>query len=539
LESWREYMRRKTRKRLIRILAALVAGSLILVIVGLTVADRFEPLVREKTLAYIEGKFNCRASIDSLRIRFTRRSWLDLMLRRGRGASARVVGEGLSLHMRDKRGTLPLLALRKFSFEVGLDSVLQPPVRVPLLKLEGLELNIPPKNERPAILASGPAAAPGPPSASDEQSIPVLIDEIIADGSSLTMLPGKPDKAPLQFRIHRLSLAGAGLGAAMGYNAEVSNAKPPGLIRCRGSFGPWNSAAAADTPISGRYTFEKANLGVFKGIGGTLSSSGKFQGVLQEITVDGEARVPDFRLQSVQNRIPLETRFHATVDGTNGDTRLQPVEARLGGTRFTVKGRVVRNAGDAGKTVDMTAVMPDGRLQDVLLLAVRGEQPFMRGGVNARCRVTVPPGKQAVADKLELEGDFVLTGAEFTTPKVREAIADMSRRAQGKPTATDITEVPVRMQSRFQMASGVMLFQDLWFEIPGAKIRLEGTYDLGKEEIDMAGKTWIQARVSQMVKSTWKRWVLKPVDPFFAKEGYGTVTTVKISGTYSNPRFSR
>ena len=38
----------------------------------------------------------------------------------------------------------------------------------------------------------------------------------------------------------------------------------------------------------------------------------------------------------------LHTQFHAIVDGTNGDTRLDPVNATLGHTHITARGQVVR-----------------------------------------------------------------------------------------------------------------------------------------------------------------------------------------------------
>jgi len=37
----------------------------------------------------------------------------------------------------------------------------------------------------------------------------------------------------------------------------------------------------------------------------------------------------------------------------------------------------------------------------------------------------------------------------------------------------------------------------------------------------------------------WKRWVLKPVDPFFAKEGAGTFLRIKVTGTSKAAKFGR
>ena len=65
---------------------------------------------------------------------------------------------------------------------------------------------------------------------------------------------------------------------------------------------------------------------MFKGIRGTLQSSGKFSGVLEHIDVAGEADVKDFALTSAGHAVPLKTAFHSIIDGTNGNTWLRPVD---------------------------------------------------------------------------------------------------------------------------------------------------------------------------------------------------------------------
>ena len=37
----------------------------------------------------------------------------------------------------------------------------------------------------------------------------------------------------------------------------------------------------------------------------------------------------------------------------------------------------------------------------------------------------------------------------------------------------------------------------------------------------------------------FKRWILKPVDPFFAKNGSGTFLRIKVDGTAADPKFGR
>jgi len=46
----------------------------------------------------------------------------------------------------------------------------------------------------------------------------------------------------------------------------------------------------------------------------------------------------------------------------------------------------------------------------------------------------------------------------------------------------------------------------------------------------------LQAKVSQTMTG-WKHWLLKPVDPFFAKNGAGTFLKIKVVGSSKAPKF--
>ena len=76
----------------------------------------------------------------------------------------------------------------------------------------------------------------------------------------------------------------------MKYDAALTNAKPPGEILSKGTFGPWAAEEPGDTPVSGEYDFRDADLSVFKGIAGTLASTGDFDGSLSSLSVHGRAQ---------------------------------------------------------------------------------------------------------------------------------------------------------------------------------------------------------------------------------------------------------
>ncbi len=520
---------------------------------GYWAAQRLEPFVKEKTTSYLGKRFKANVRLESFKVRLSWLSTWDVLLNKGRGADAHVEAGPLLLSL-DQFPHLPaLLSLKKLKFTVDLGSLATETAVVRQIQLEGLDINLPPKQPKPETAAKPevksdamPETKPPEPEAEEEatpaagkkSSAPtIIVDVIEAPGARLAIHPKDPARAPLVWELHKLVLRGATSGRPFDYDAELTNAKPPGLIHSKGKFGPWVSKSPSDSPISGEYTFENADLSVFKGIAGTLASKGSFQGTLDEIIVDGTTTTPDFRLTHSGNKVPLETEYHAIVNGTNGNTILDPVKAKLGASPFTVKGGVVRNVGEKGKTVDLTATIPAGRIQDFLLLAMKGNKPIMTGRISLNTRVLVPPGKGHIADKLQLQGAFKLSEANFTSATVQNKLDDLSRRAQGTPTDQGISEVPVVMSGNFKMGGGRIGFPKLFFSIPGADVDLSGNYIFASETLDFTGEAKVEARVSQMMVTKWKRWALKPVDPYFAKQGHGTVAKFKVKGTRDEPKF--
>jgi hypothetical protein len=57
----------------------------------------------------------------------------------------------------------------------------------------------------------------------------------------------------------------------MAFSASLENAVPLGTIGTSGTFGPWGRDEPGQPPLEEQFTFERADLGVFKGISGILS----------------------------------------------------------------------------------------------------------------------------------------------------------------------------------------------------------------------------------------------------------------------------
>jgi hypothetical protein len=93
------------------------------------------------------------------------------------------------------------------------------------------------------------------------------------------------------------------------------------------------------------------------------------------------------------------------------------------------------------------------------------------------------------------------------------------------------------MTGQFGMGRGKLHFSRLAYTLPGADINLAGVYSLDGNELDFDGKVRTKAALSNMVATWWKSWLLKPVDPFFKKNGAGAEIPVKISGSRGAPKF--
>jgi len=508
---------------------AVLAG---LIVAGSILSHRIEPYIRRRAEQYLRDRFHADVRIAALHVRMPKLSPLRMLFTRGRGAIAAVEGEDIVMRMWGRPDAPPLFGIRKFATAIDLGALVDSAQHVSVT-ITGLEITIPPKGERP-----DPGSAKNTPGAAGreaESHPPVVIDRVEAKEATLVILPKDKARKPLRFDIHDLQLQSSGPGGAMKYACALTNPRPPGEIHSSGAFGPWNSAEPGDTPLHGDYTFEHADLGVFAAIAGILRSSGSFEGELDSITARGEAYVADFRLKRSGNHVPLRTKFEVLVDGTNGNTILKPVEATLGSTRFTTSGAVFKHDGDSHRTIKLDVNMPRGRMQDVLRLAMKGD-PFMEGTLDLKTKLEIPPLDGKVKDKLRLDGRFDITEARFLKSTIQSQIDSLSRRGQGQPQNYEIDAVVSRMRSDFQLDNGLIAFRELTFGVPGADVHLEGNYDLDADMLDFHGGLKLQAKVSQMVTG-WKHWLLKPVDPFFSKDGAGTYLKIQVVGSSKAPKF--
>jgi hypothetical protein len=497
---------------LVLIVGAAIAGRLVIA--------RAEPILRTRVIETLSNRFNSKVELASLHVSVVN----------GIGVS----GGGLKIFGTTdpnpyEPGVQALIGVQEFRFQTSLLSLFRSPMHVETVYVRGLELNIPPKGDRREMTNMG----------SKSRKMTILVDRFACEDTKLLINTSKPGKPPLEFAIGNLRMKDVGPGQPFQFEATLVNPKPVGDIQSTGLFGPWQQDSPRDTPVQGDYSFTHADLGTIKGIGGMLSSTGEYSGTLGNIVVHGKTDTPDFRIATSGHAVPLHTEFHAIVDGTSGDTYLQPVNATFLHTSFTANGSVIRVSTPKGHDIELDVVLDHAEIEDLLQLGVRTDPPIMSGPVEMNTRLSLAPGDATVADRLKLAGAFHVLHARFANEKVQGKLDSLSLRSQGKPKEAqehDQENVPVDLRGVFTLKDGVLSFSLLHFLIPGTNVDMTGDYSLDGQTFDFRGKARLDAKVSQMTTG-WKSLLLKPVDPFFSKNGAGTEVPIRITGTESEPHF--
>ena len=526
------------------VILALVATLAILVDIA---AHRAEPFVRQRVIQALSDRFHARVELDSFHLS------LGNTLRGEWGVWGE--GEGLRIwppadvdgvHVPEPNPPVePLIRLAEFHFHAPLRYQSGQPIHITQIRLKGLDIRFPPRSHMQRAFESQPENATKPPS--NALNVSVVVDAVECIDARFSLETDKPNKLPLEFMIHQFRLKGVRPGAPMVFDAQLENPKPPGMIHTSGSFGPWVVADPGSSPIRGDYTFSHADLSVFTGIAGILNSTGRYEGTLRDLIVDGQTDTPDFQLSHFGHTMPLHTTFHARVDGTNGDTWLDPVDATLQGSHFTARGQVVRvlKTGEDGRLhsighdIALKVNVDRARIEDFLRLASDSPNPILDGGIVVQAQLHIPPGKTPVSQRIALKGHFVLDEAEFSSLQVQKRIRELSLRGQGKLDqlkSADEEKIKSHVEGDFTLDAGVLTLPTVLYTVPGADIHLHGTYRSQGGTLDFTGTAKMQATVSQMVGG-WKGLLLKPADRFFKKDGAGAEIPIYIAGTREKPQF--
>lgn len=503
----------------------LLIGVPLVVVLGLVLMSAVigtTPFVRDRVVSALNARFDSHVELQSLQVDAFPRPELS--------------GSGLTVQWEGRTDVPPLVKIGEFSASAGLFGLFGTPMRIKTVELDSLALYIPPGGMK----SIGAAAKDGADDRKTENSPSDIsrlrIDEIVAHAAELQIASKDPGKLPRVFDIHDLHIYGFGHQNGADFRALVTNPKPEGRVATTGRFGPWQRDEPRTTPIRGEYTFKDANLDTIKGLGGILSSRGKYSGRLERIEVTGDTDTPAFSIDVAGQPVPLTTRFKAVVDGTNGNTFLEQVDARLLESHIHARGAVVRTEDVKGRKVELDITIDNARIEDLLKLAMKGSKSPLTGAVKVNTKFLLPAGKEDVVERLQLAGTFALAHARFTNFNVQKRISSLSQRAQGDETPDEGESVVSQMGGAFTLKDAALRFSNLTFAVPGAAVQLAGLYHLQTEALDFTGHLLLDASLSDTTSGA-KAVLATIAQPFFRRPGGGSKLPIRVGGTRQKPQF--
>jgi len=531
----------QSRRRLSR-RSWIVIGVLAAVLVATLVSmfTRLTPHVRDLAVKALNERFDSETEIATLQVSIF--------------PQPAVNGTGLVIRYKGRRDVDPLISIKSFSASASIPGLMFKTLHLKTIELEGLEIRLPPGGLKAAANpdAGKPAPAGEQAGRKDEKKdekkgekrdrlnadgrSPIVIDTIRSRASRLQIDTDKPGKLPRVFDIHDLVMTDFGFDRSASFEAQLSNPKPKGEIHVKGTFGPWNTNDPRMTPLGADYEFARADLNTIKGIAGILSSKGKFHGVLERIRVEGTTDTPDFQVDVAGQPVRLQTRFAAVVDGTNGNTWLEPVDATLlTSSHILARGEVVRSEDVKGRKTYLEVTIDDARIEDILRLAIKAKTAPLTGQMKLQTTFLLPAGERDVPERLQLDGAFAIDKARFTNFNVQEKIDTLSRRGRGQKSNGGPSVVS-HLSGRFLMKDGRIRLSNLTFSVPGSVVQLAGSFDLSSEQLDFDGHLLLDASLADTMTG-WKSVLARVAQPLFRRPGGGTKIPIRVSGTPDKPAF--
>lgn len=365
----------------------------------------------------------------------------------------------------------------------------------------------------------------------EQSSRETTVDRLVANDAILEIRQKQPEP-PLRFIFHKFQLEDTGLSSPTKFAAEFENPLPHGRIRTSGQFGPWNSAHPEESAISGKYSLERADLGVFHAVSGVISSNGEFKGTFKKMEVEASTTTPKLVVTRTQHGLPLETRVSASVNAITGDVILRRVQAQFGKDDLDIHGSVARIPG--GKRAAIVDIHCErGRVEDTFYPFIHAPKSPLTGNIAFQMHVTIPSGHERFLRKLELSSDFRIRDAQFTKPETQSRLSKISQRqGQQPPDSQTLSD----FQGKVQVGHGVAHFAELSVRDDGAAVLFQGNYNLIDERVDLHGKLKTEVSLTKTTHGI-KAAFAAALEPFFKKRPHVNVVPVKIGGTYSHPSF--
>ncbi|MCU1254052.1 MAG: hypothetical protein JWM83_351 [Candidatus Angelobacter sp.] len=428
----------------------------------------------------------------------------------------------------------PIITIQKLTIESTFAGLFSRPARIMRIVADGLRVRVPP----------GGASLHTEAGSQRDQTV---IEELRADNALLELASSHPGQQGMVFQVHHVAFRNIGGNNKIPFQVSLHLPNPPGEVESSGQFGPWkdDNGTGRSTPISGTYALNRADLGVFKSLGGIVSSRGEFSGNLEKLNVAGATDSPNFEVRESGHAFHLTTQFRGILDMKTGDLNLPSLQARFGNTNL------VANASVSGKpkTVALNVTRGQGEIQDLLLLFSHAKASPIMGPVIFQTQVVLPPEHRPFKQRVQLTGNFDIARARFTSANTAKNVDKLSERAEGKKDkekdydqdddANGFERVLTDLKGQVVLKNGVATFSPVSFAVPGAQAAMTGTYSLLDKRINLRGKMRMLATVSQASTGA-KSIFLKVLDPFYKKKdkGAGAEVPITMTGTYGHTHFA-
>jgi AsmA-like C-terminal region len=432
------------------------------------------------------------------------------------------------LHRRD-RNKPPLITVQTIVVEGSYLGLITFPKRLTKVLVQGMHVTVPPTQPG--------ETNPVMPLTDVKSERPIVIGTVIADGTVLDFISSRQGNERFQLVVEKLALEGVGNNKPILYKASIQNSEPPGLIQSTGRVGPWVSDDPGQTPVIGSFSFEHANVGVFSGLSGILSSGGQFSGRLAQIKVSGNCEVPNLHVAHSAHAERLMAAYQATVNANNGDTLLDQIQSTFNRTVLVSKGAVSGAAGSKGKVVTLDVTTKQGRIEDLLDMFLSAPTAALTGSINARARVIVPPGPMEFLQKIDVEGDFGLSDGKFTnhdTQNVLNKLSSSAEQNERKAEKENPETALYNLKGHITAKNGLATLTGISFSMPGADAQMHGTFNLLTEEVNLHGVLVTDGKLWAATNG-FKSLLMHALTPFLKHSSHATSVPFKITGKYPAP----
>lgn len=430
----------------------------------------------------------------------------DLTLRRHSAPDLPPIGT--ARHLRVEGRWIDLLLLRQ---------------RVKLVEVDGLHIVIPPVGSRAN-------REDFPPGSSGDFSGPSTVVEDLDIRDAELDIQRSGEAGQFAYPIRRLIIGNLRKGQTITYMVDMQNANPSGRIQAHGSFGPLIAGQLGSTAVGGDFTFAPINLADLHGVSGKLSATGHFGGTLSAMETMVDAATPDFAVGRGRPT-PVSVKAAGTVNGLNGDMRIRSLDARTGATTVHAVGGIIGSP----KLTNLDLSVDNGRAQDLLRPFLHGEVP-VTGPVVLRSHAYVAPASRGrkFLERLRMDGSFSIPREHLTNFATERKLTDFSQRVQvPTPTASEggdaAPDVISRLSGAAKIRNGIAYARGLNFQVPGAALNLNGTFNLRNQNAHLLGDLRMQSDISH-ITTGFKSLLLKPFAPFFRKRGAAAVIPIAITG---------